>query len=499
MTLKELKQYLKQKRGEHSDFFECATGLDYRMFDTVCAFLNTKGGLIVLGVKINGEITGIDPLKVDKYKKEIIGASNNTFFINPPFILHPEDFMVNDKHVIAVWIPISSQVHKYNNVIFDRVNDTDLKVKGQHIDEIYSRKRNLFTENIIYPFLSKDHFKKELFNKCRNLIRSHNPDHPWLSLNDDELLRTSGLDITDFMTGKQGFTLGAVLLFGKDIIIQQILPQYRLDAMVRIVNTDRYDDRLTIQTNLIEAYEKFMEFIGKHLHDKFYMEGDIRISLRERIFREVVANLIVHREYTNAHTATFIIYEDRVEIRNANNPRDFRRLKVGSFEPFQKNPNIARFFRVLGRGEEIGSGVRNVNKYLSVYSAGAVPTFEEENIFTTIIPLKKENIRTIPEGISEGISKGINEGLTKGLREGLNEGLIKEISDDVRKNLNDLLLFLYQNEGVQTGDIAEHLTVSVKTAERYISILKKLEFIQYTGAKKTGGYYLSESFKNRIK
>jgi len=479
MTLTELKQYLKHKRGEHLEFFECATGLDYRMFDTVCAFLNTKGGLIILGVK------------VDKYKKEIIGASNNTFFINPPFILHPEDFMINDKYVIAIWVPISSQVHKYNNVIFDRVNDTDLKVKGQHVDEIYSRKRNLFTENIIYPFLSKDHFKKELFDKCRNLIRSHNPDHPWLSLNDDELLRTAGLDITDFMTGKKGFTLGAVLLFGKDIIIQQILPQYRLDAMVHIVNTDRYDDRLIIQTNLIEAYEKLMEFTAKHLHDKFYMEGDIRISLRERIFREVVANLIVHREYTNAHTATFIIYENRVEIRNANNPRDFRRLKVGSFEPFQKNPNIARFFRVLGRGEEIGSGVRNVNKYLSIYSAGAVPTFEEENIFTTIIPLKKENIRTIPEGISEGINKGINEGL--------NEGLLKEISDDVRKNLNDLLLFLYQNEGVQTGDIAEHLTVSVKTAERYISILKKLELIQYTGAKKTGGYYLSENFKNRIK
>jgi ATP-dependent DNA helicase RecG len=498
MTLEELKQYLKQKRGEHSDFFECATGLDYRMFDTVCAFLNTKGGLIVLGVKTNGEITGIDPLNIEKYKKEIIRASNNASYINPPFILHPEDFVIHGKSVIAIWVPISSQVHKYSNIIFDRVHDTNTKVAGQHIDEIYSRKRNFFTENIIYPFLNKDHFNPELFNKSRNLIRSHNPDHPWLALNDDELLITAGFKTTDFMTGKRGFTLAAALLFGKDIVIQQILPQYRLDAMVRIVNTDRYDDRLIIQTNLIEAYEKLMGFIGKHLNDRFYMEGDIRISLRERIFREVVANLIVHREYTNAHTATFIIYEDRVEIKNANNPRDFRRLKVGSFEPFQKNPNIARYFRALGRSEEIGSGIRNVNKYLSVYSDGAKPTFDEENIFTTIIPLQKENIRITPGGIHEGLSEGIHEGLNEGLREGLNEGLIKEISDDVRKNLNDLLLFVYQNEGVQTGDIAEHLTVSVKTAERYISILKKLEIIEYTGAKKTGGYYMSGSFKKMI-
>jgi ATP-dependent DNA helicase RecG len=59
MTLEELKNFLRQKRDEHLEFFECKTGLDYRLFDTVCAFLNTKGGLIVLGVKADGEIQGI--------------------------------------------------------------------------------------------------------------------------------------------------------------------------------------------------------------------------------------------------------------------------------------------------------------------------------------------------------------------------------------------------------------------------------------------------------
>ncbi|OFY63630.1 MAG: hypothetical protein A2V64_05905 [Bacteroidetes bacterium RBG_13_43_22] len=503
MTLEELTNFLRQKRDEHLEFFECKTGLDYRLFDTVCAFLNTKGGLIVLGAKTDSEISGIDPSNVERYKKEIIKASNNPSYINPPFILRPEDFLIDDKHVIAVWVPISSQVHKYGNVIFDRVNEMNIKVAGQHIDEIYSRKRNFFTENMIYPFLSKADFNQELFNKSRNLIRSRNPDHPWLALDDDKLLISAGLDMTDFMTGKRGFTLAAALLFGHDIVIQQILPQYRLDAMVRIVNTDRYDDRLIIQTNLIEAYEKLMEFVGKHLNDKFYMEGDIRISLRERIFREVVANLIIHREYTNAHTATFIIYKDRVEIKNANNPRDFRRLEIGSFEPFQKNPNIARFYRALGRSEEIGSGIRNVNKYLSVYADGALPSFDEGNIFTTIIPLQSENISlktgTPAKGINEGLTEGINKGLTEGINEGLIKGLINEISDEVRQNLNDLLFFLFQNEGVNAADIAEHLAVSVKTVERYISILRKLDIISHSGAKRTGGYYISDSFKSRIR
>src|SRR4030043_1563444 len=158
MTLEELTNFLQHKRDEHLEFFECKTGFDYRLFDTVCAFLNTQGGLIVLGVKTNGEISGIDPSNVEKYKKEIIKVSNDPSLINPPFILRPEEFLIKLKHVIAIWVPISSQVHKYGNVIFDRVNDMNIKVAGQHPDEIYNRKRNFFTENIIYPFLTKADF-----------------------------------------------------------------------------------------------------------------------------------------------------------------------------------------------------------------------------------------------------------------------------------------------------------------------------------------------------
>jgi ATP-dependent DNA helicase RecG len=499
MVREDLIEYLKNKRGEQLDFFECRVGLDYRMFDTVCAFLNTKGGLIVLGVKGNNDPAGIDPERIDTYMRDIIRASNDPGIINPPFILHPETFRVNGKNVIAIWVPVSSQVHKCNNTIFTRVNDIDIKAIGQQIDEVYNRKRNFFTENTIYPFLGRDHFRKELLIKSRNLIRSHNPDHPWLSADDEELLRTAGLHTIDFKSGKEGYTLAAALLFGEDDVIRNILPQYRIDAMVRIIDTDRYDDRIVIQTNLIEAYERLMEFIGKHLNDKFFMEGGVRISLRERIFREVIANLIVHREYTNSHTATLIIYEDRVEIKNANNPRDYRRLKVGSFEPFQKNPNIARFYRILGRCEEIGSGIRNVIRYLAAYSDGLEPAFVEDQIFTTIIPLQKEHIQIITEGITEGLSEGITEGLNEGINAGINDGIIEHVSEKVRQNLGALILFLYRNEGVQTNALAHHLKVSDATVERYVSILKKTGAIEFRGAKKSGGFYLQEGFKSKLK
>ena len=60
-----------------------------------------------------------------------------------------------------------------------------------------------------------------------------------------------------------------------------MLPHYKIDALVRRIDKDRYDDRETLRCNLITAYELLMRFVAKHLPDKFHLEGDQRISLRE--------------------------------------------------------------------------------------------------------------------------------------------------------------------------------------------------------------------------
>ena len=44
----------------------------------------------------------------------------------------------------------------------------------------------------------------------------------------------------------------------------------------------------------------------------------------------------------------------------------------------------------MGRGEELGSGVLNVNKYLPFYAKGGKPRFVEGDPFVTIIPLPTE-------------------------------------------------------------------------------------------------------------
>lgn len=53
-----------------------------------------------------------------------------------------------------------------------------------------------------------------------------------------------------------------------------------------------------LRKDLIESYERLVEFIKKHLNDKFYIEGDRRINVRDVIARELCANLLMHREYS---------------------------------------------------------------------------------------------------------------------------------------------------------------------------------------------------------
>ena len=213
------------------------------------------------------------------------------------------------------------------------------------------------------------------------------PDHPWNDLSNMEFFKVAGLYRKDISTDTEGFTMAALVLFGKDEIIMGTIPHYKVDALLRIRDLDRYDDRENIKCNLIDAYDRLMAFVAKHLPDKFYLQGDMRISLREKIFREIVANMLVDREYTNAYPSSFVIYRDRVETKNANKPHLYGQLLPDNFEPFPKNPHIIQIFTQIGRSEELGTGVRNVYKYTKAYSGEDNIEFEEKDVFISQVPL----------------------------------------------------------------------------------------------------------------
>jgi len=229
-----------------------------------------------------------------------------------------------------------------------------------------------------------------LFEKARQIIHNNKSDHPWLLVSEERMLRDSTLWRKDYTTGEEGLTLAAALIFGKDSTIQSILPAYKVEAMVRVHNKDRWDDRINppLRTNLIDTYLELKRFIEKHLPEKFYQEKDQRIDIRDKIFREVIGNIIVHREYTSALSSEIIISDTEIHFTNPNKPLFYGIIDPNGFNPYPKNPNIRKFFTSFGWTDEIGSGIRNTHKYLPLYIEGATPVFKENDTFVTEIPLK---------------------------------------------------------------------------------------------------------------
>lgn len=419
MNQEEIIRIISKGENIRTEFKLAENSVPSSLYETVVSFSNTDGGTIIFGVNRNGSVSGIPPAIISRLTLGIVTSLNSRDCINPPLYIEPFVIELDSKNILILQVQSSSQVHDHKGRIYIREHESDIDITNNQVkvSDLYLRKRNFFTEGNIYPHLTTADLDRQLFEKARTLIRNYRSDHPWLLSDNDQMLRDSVLWKKDYSTGQEGLTLAAALIFGKDEVIQSILPAYKAEAMVRIINKDRWDDRITLRTNLIDTYLELKQFINKHLPEKFFMEGDQRIDLRDKIFREVIGNVIVHREYTSALSTDMIITKDSVTVTNPNKPLFHGPIDPAGFNPFPKNPNIRKFFTAFGWTDEIGSGIRNTNKYVPLYVPGAKPLFIENNLFKTEIPLVFVTLADhavqlrkwlyLPDTVEEKIHKGL--------------------------------------------------------------------------------------------
>ncbi len=153
MRVDKLLEIINSGEGLRIEFKECRTEVNRDVYESICAFLNRQGGHLLLGVKDDGTISGIEPAALSEVKKALVTTLNNPQKINPPLYAMPESFTIDDKTVLYLAVPESSQVHRCNGKIFDRNEDGDLEVTN-HADTVahlYIRKQSTFSENRIYP------------------------------------------------------------------------------------------------------------------------------------------------------------------------------------------------------------------------------------------------------------------------------------------------------------------------------------------------------------
>jgi ATP-dependent DNA helicase RecG len=311
MNLK-LKQLIKDGEGFTVEFKRCTHTLPNSVYETVSSFSNRYGGYILLGVEDNGEISGVSPEAVKGIKSDFANTLNNANKFSPTMFIALEEAETDDKIVLWCYVPPNSQVVMANEKIYDRAEDGDMDITRNSlmVTQIHRRKLTDFYERKVFPYAKDEDFHFDrLMPRVRQLAISRVPEHPWENMSDFEIIRSAGLYHEDRETGVKGYNLAAILLFGKDEVIRSCTANYITDAILRRENLDRYDDRLMVTTNLIDAYDRLVEFIAKHTLDRFFLDEDTAqsIGVRSKISREIVSNILVHRDYMSAFPAKIII------------------------------------------------------------------------------------------------------------------------------------------------------------------------------------------------
>lgn len=423
MDTKDFESILKTGEGTTIEFKRCGNKAEADTFETVCSFANHAGGQIFLGVEDSGKVTGVLESATLDIQRNISNVLNNPKVFSPAVAVEFETFCYEGKQVIRLWVPADAFVHSYKHTIYDRQVDSDIALKlDSQISELYLRKQSAYTEQKIYPYVETTDLELDLLDEVRKLASIKRPGHPWTQMDNMSLLKSANLYSKSYATGEEGFNLAAVLLLGREEVISSIVPAYKTDAILRIENTDRYDDREIVKCNLMKAYPTLRDFCKKHMNDMFYLENGQSISPRDVIIRELISNTLIHREYSSAFPAKAIISQNEIITENGSKALYEGPLDLTSFSPMPKNPVIASFFNNIGRADELGSGSKNLLKYVRVYS-GEVPSLVEGNVFRARVPLvRKKKTTVVDPTVLELVNQEIN-----------NKGFVTTV--DVREKL----------------------------------------------------------------
>jgi ATP-dependent DNA helicase RecG len=256
---------------------------------------------------------------------------------------------------------------------------------------------------------------------------------------------------------------------------------------------------LIVTTNLIDAYEQLIEFINKHTLDKFYIIDDQSVSIRSKIARELVSNILVHRDYTSAYPAKIIIEQNRIVTENWSLPKNPGRIDPNSFTPYPKNPLLASFFIHIGRADILGSGVRNLYKFTKMYS-DSEPELVDGDVFKTVVPFALFNYEMSDNlsdnsVMSDKMSDNLSDNSVVSDKMSDNEEIsepqpgLKNEGSPLDKAYHDILLaHLAENGEISATEAAILIGKNPKTSRRVLLQLVDDGILTVTGANKNRMY-----------
>ncbi|MDR2679975.1 MAG: putative DNA binding domain-containing protein [Tannerella sp.] len=436
---------------------------------TITAFINGRGGDLLLGVDESKKIVGWN--NAHQYRTDIQNYLAENIVPTAPVSVNLFEYNSKPLILISVWEG-SNKPYSYNLKIYQRTGSRNVPVDANAMTKLIENRKNADFNWERMPVLAAEIEDLDLYEikKTMETFLLSNPNKKFAD--EENFLIQKGLIINGNITN------ACMVLFGKNPT--RFIPQSKIRLTVypekQATNTFLEDKLFDshIFGNITAIFDYLDALFGKTIR----IEGLLRTEKKnypEIALREGILNAIIHRDYHSSKGFMQInVYADRTEISNYGGLPEgisIADLKKKHYS-ILRNPDMAEMCFI--------------RHYIEMAGTGSIRILSEckRNGFKT--PGWKENYNVLTLTFPE-ITCLKNEGLNEGLNEGINSN-IEGISEVVKRELIIIYSFIKTNSPVKVSDIQQHINKSDATVERYLKILKKHGLIEYVGAKKTGKY-----------
>lgn len=345
----------------------------------IVAFLNSEGGNLIIGIKDNGEVVGIEDFK--KLEEQV----NNICRFNciPECVPAIDIEKVREKNIAVINISkgVDKPYRTNQGHYYIRVGSTKRKASREELSRLFQMAGFIHFDEEPVPGSSIDDIDKEKVKYYYLKVFNKSIDN----LKIDLLRFYENIKIARVINEKTYASVAGILLFGKSP--QDLIPHSKISA-VRFSGksvSSGIIDRKELNGTLPELISEAEAFFLRNTSSSSEIHGTIRKDIYEyplEVFRELIVNATVHRNYSiSGAQIRLFIFSDKLEIRSPGrlpNTITIENIRYGNH--FTRNPLIAKLMINLGYMEDIGLGIPKVYDLMLEHNK-TEPVFENEYEF----------------------------------------------------------------------------------------------------------------------
>ncbi|MCX6249395.1 MAG: putative DNA binding domain-containing protein [Bacteroidetes bacterium] len=355
-----------------------------KIIKTICAFLNTDGGWIIVGYS-EKQILGISG-DVDAKVNELKSGIDELILPQPLIYVISETYQRKVVLLINV-LKGTRQPYSFEGKYYIRkgaksvvADPDDIGLLLRKSDEFTSTWEKQTVIDAVFDDLDLEEIQKtisdsEKFERGKNLPK-------------DPVNFLSYFQLYDFNSVKNG----SVALFGNDP--GKFLPQCRITITVMPYGKtgSHYKDSLIIDDHLYKAFEQVSNYFKQQLPlvSEFMHDDWNRIDRKQYpldALDEAIVNAMVHRDYSDiSGEVTINIYRDKIDITNSGEIPEGILKSKNSFEIYHavfRNPMIAQMFFLRGKMDKKGRGLLLIKNRFLEFGLKA-PEWISQNGYTSL-------------------------------------------------------------------------------------------------------------------